>query len=69
MVFCVNLKKSILQPFFNFRSQGYTERFGIVKVDFDSEELTREPKMSYMLLKEIFANNGFPAPNATNHIF
>ena len=35
---------------------GYTDRFGVTFIDFESEEKIRYPKRSATVLKEIFAN-------------
>jgi len=37
------------------------EKFGAHWVDFESEERTRQPKISVAVLQNIFENNGFPS--------
>jgi lactase-phlorizin hydrolase len=41
---------------------GFTIRFGVHYVNYSDPELPRSPKRSAMLLKQIFADNGFPQP-------
>jgi len=41
-------------------ARGYSERFGTHLVDFNDPNRPRTPKASANLLKDIFANNGFP---------
>jgi lactase-phlorizin hydrolase len=43
-------------------ARGYSERFGVHFVDYDSPNRTRTPKLSASELTKIFADNGFPAP-------
>ncbi|XP_033096417.1 lactase-phlorizin hydrolase-like [Anneissia japonica] len=42
-------------------SRGYTERFGLHYIDFDSTEKTRIPKDSAAFYAQVIADNGFPA--------
>lgn len=37
-------------------TNGYSQKLGIVQVDFDSQDRTRTPKASYYRYKEILAN-------------
>lgn len=46
-------------------ASGYTERFGSHYVDYSSPNRTRIPKDSVATLRQIFADNGFPAPKPT----
>ncbi|CAI9737852.1 beta-glucosidase,Raucaffricine-O-beta-D-glucosidase,Lactase-phlorizin hydrolase-like [Octopus vulgaris] len=41
---------------------GYSEKFGLVNVDFSDENRTRKPKKSYYYYAEIIKNNGFLKP-------
>lgn len=40
---------------------GYTCRFGLVSVDFDTEEKCRTPKKSFYFYSKVIKDNGFPA--------
>ncbi|XP_054758147.2 lactase/phlorizin hydrolase-like [Lytechinus pictus] len=46
-------------------AEGYTERFGMVYIDFSDDDRTREPKVSTEVYAEIVANNGFVKSNDT----
>jgi beta-glucosidase/6-phospho-beta-glucosidase/beta-galactosidase len=49
-----------INSFCTSRARGYTERFGTHYVDMDDPARPRTPKQSAVLLKKIFADNGFP---------
>lgn len=44
-------------------ARGYSERFGTHWVNFTDPERPRIPKASSVVLRQIFADNGFPDPN------
>ena len=41
-------------------NKGYTEKYGLIKVDFEKNERTRTPKDSAYFYADLISNNGFP---------
>ena len=41
-------------------AMGYSEKFGLTRVDFDDPNRTRTPKESFGVLQQIIKDNGFP---------
>ena len=41
-------------------AEGYTQKFGLHKVDFDDPDRKRTPKASALFYRDVIKNNGIP---------